>query len=83
MFIIYIFLFSYLFFISNFNQLKILLFIILLGCIGSDIGLCLWKNFQRPKLAKISPNKTISGAIGSNFMRINHFMFDVSNFRPV
>ena len=67
MFIIYIFLFSYLFFIfSNFNQLKILLFIILLGCIGSDIGGYVFgKIFKGPKLTKISPNKTISGAIGS------------------
>ena len=59
--------FSYLFFIfSNFNQLKILLFIILLGCIGSDIGGYVFgKIFKGPKLTKISPNKTISGAIGS------------------
>jgi phosphatidate cytidylyltransferase len=44
------------------------LFIIysLLVCISSDIGgLLFGKIFKGPKLTKISPNKTISGAIGS------------------
>jgi phosphatidate cytidylyltransferase len=44
------------------------LFIIysLLVCITSDIGgLLFGKIFKGPKLTKISPNKTISGAIGS------------------
>ena len=66
-FIIYIFTFCTLFFyFSNFYQLKILLFIILLGCIFSDIGGFIFgKLIQGPKLTKISPNKTISGSIGS------------------
>ena len=66
-FIIYIFTFCTLFFyFSNFYQLKTLLFIILLGCIFSDIGGFIFgKLIQGPKLTKISPNKTISGSIGS------------------
>ena len=66
-FIIYIFLFSCFFFIFvSFSQLKILLFIILLGCVTSDIGGFIFgKIFKGPKLTKISPSKTISGALGS------------------
>ena len=66
-FIIYIFIFCILFFyFSNFNELKILLFIILLGCVASDIGGFIFgKIIQGPKLTKISPNKTISGSLGS------------------
>ena len=66
-FIIYIFILSTLFFyFSNFYELKTLLFIILLGCIASDIGGFIFgKIIQGPKLTKISPNKTISGSLGS------------------
>ena len=54
------------FFFSNFLHLKIILFSLLLGCIASDIGgFVFGKFFKGPKLSKISPNKTISGAIGS------------------
>ena len=46
--------------------MKTLLFIILLGCIASDIGGFIFgKIIQGPKLTKISPNKTISGSLGS------------------
>ena len=46
--------------------LKILIFVILLTCVASDIGgFTFGKIFKGPKLSKISPNKTISGAIGS------------------
>jgi phosphatidate cytidylyltransferase len=39
---------------------------LLLGCVASDIGgFVFGKLFKGPKLTKISPNKTISGAIGS------------------
>ena len=39
---------------------------LLLTCIASDIGGFIFgKTFKGPKLTKISPNKTISGAIGS------------------
>ena len=42
------------------------MFIFLLGCIASDIGgFIIGKIFKGPKLTKISPNKTYSGAAGS------------------
>ncbi len=67
LFILYIFLFCSLYFIfSNFLQLKILLYITLFGCIASDLGGFIFgKLFKGPKLSKISPNKTFSGALGS------------------
>ena len=66
-FTIYVFLFSNLFFyFSIFFQIKIIIFVILLGCIASDIGGYVFgKVFKGAKLTKISPNKTISGSIGS------------------
>ena len=79
-FILYIFLFCVIFFIfSNFIQLKILIFIILFGCIFSDIGGFVFGNFFKgAKLTKISPKKTISGSIGSlifSYMIIQTFSF--------
>ena len=66
-FITYMFFFCFLFLVfSDLIHLKILILIILLGCISSDIGGYVIGNFLKgPKLTKISPNKTISGAIGS------------------
>ena len=66
-FIIYIFLFcTYFLVLSSFLHLKILIFMLLLTCIASDIGgFVFGKTFKGPKLTKISPKKTISGAIGS------------------
>ena len=66
-FINYIFLFSSLFFFfSNIIQLKIILFILLFGCIASDIGgYIVGKIIQGPKLTRLSPKKTKSGALGS------------------
>ena len=66
-FIIYIFIFCFMFFFfSNLHSLKSILFIFLMGCIASDIGGFIFgKLFKGPKLTKISPNKTFSGAIGS------------------
>ena len=66
-FIIYVFLFCFMFlFFSNYIQLKIILFTLLFGCIASDIGgFVFGKILKGPKLIKISPNKTISGAVGS------------------
>ena len=66
-FIIYIFIFcGGLLILSSFLQLKILIFLILITCIGSDIGGYIFgKFFKGPKLTKLSPNKTISGALGS------------------
>jgi phosphatidate cytidylyltransferase len=71
-FIIYITLFCFLFlFFSSSYQLKIFLFSILLCCIASDIGgFITGKLVKGPKLTKISPNKTISGAIGSIFFSL-------------
>ena len=68
-FIFYIFIFCFLFFFfSNFVQLKIILISLLLGCIASDMGGFIFgKIFKGPKLTKISPNKTFSGACGSIF----------------
>tara|TARA_E500000178_G_C16983031_1_gene736779 strand:+ start:112 stop:762 length:651 start_codon:yes stop_codon:yes gene_type:complete len=68
-FSLYVFIFCLLFFIFyNFIHLKILLFTILLGCIGSDLGGYFFgKFFKGPKLTKISPKKTFSGAVGSIF----------------
>ena len=51
---------------SSIYNLKILLFIILVTCIVSDIGgFVIGKMIKGPKLTKLSPNKTISGSIGS------------------
>ena len=61
------FLFCLLFFyFCQFFQLKIIIFSLLFGCIASDIGgFTFGKIFKGPKLTKISPNKTISGALGA------------------
>ena len=66
-FVIYVFSFcTYFLILSSFLHLKILIFIVLLTCVASDIGGFIFgKIFKGPKLTKISPNKTISGAIGS------------------
>ena len=66
-FILYLSLFLSIFFLGiNFFQLKIVLFLILLICVASDIGgIIIGKLFKGPKLTKISPNKTISGSLGS------------------
>ncbi len=66
-FITYLFIYCFLFYIlSNFIYLKIILFSLLLSCVASDIGgyIC-GKIFKGPKFSKISPNKTISGSVGS------------------
>ena len=67
LFILYIFIFFSLFlFLSSFIHLKILIFVILLICVASDVGgFVFGKIFKGAKLTKISPNKTISGALGS------------------
>ena len=66
-FIFYIFYFCTAFLtLSSSLDLKILLFVILLTCVASDIGGFIFgKIFKGPRLTKISPKKTISGAIGS------------------
>ena len=71
-FSIYVTVFCYLFLYFSYNaQLKLILFIILLGCVFSDIGgYTFGKIFGGPKLTKISPNKTVIGSIGSLFTSI-------------
>ena len=79
-FTIYIF-FILLIFIFGLNDIhfKIILFIILLICISSDIGGILFgKIFKGPKLTKISPNKTLSGSIGSFILSISMSSFLLS-----
>ncbi len=50
----------------NNYQTKIIIFILLVCCAASDMGgFVFGKIFRGPKLTKISPNKTISGAVGS------------------
>jgi len=66
-FVSYLFLFLLIFiFGTNDIHFKIILFIILLICISSDIGgIFFGKILKGPRLTKISPNKTISGSLGS------------------
>ena len=66
-FIIYIFLFCFYFlYFSNLIQFKILIFILLVGCIVSDVAAYFsGRLLKGPKLSKISPKKTVSGALGS------------------
>ena len=65
--ILYIFSFCYFFFIFlNFFQLKIILYCLLIGCVASDVGGFIFgKLLKGPKITKISPNKTYTGAAGS------------------
>ena len=54
------------FFFSNLTGLKIMLYILLFGCVASDIGgFVFGKLFKGPKLTRISPKKTYAGSIGS------------------
>ena len=78
--IIYISIFCLLFFyFTNFLQLKIILFSLLLTCVASDIGGFVFGNlFKGPKLTKISPKKTYSGAVGGYFLSIIFVFFFIS-----
>ena len=76
----YIFLFSSIvwLYLSEFYGLKNkhLFLFILSVCVASDIGgLLFGKIFKGKKLTKISPNKTISGAIGSFALSISVIFF--------
>ena len=82
---LYIFIFCYTFFLfSVLDGVKILLFILLIGCVASDIGgFAFGKLFKGPKLTKISPNKTYSGVFGSIFfslMLVTFLFFFFFNF---
>tara|TARA_Y100000768_G_C23791924_1_gene593005 strand:- start:40 stop:687 length:648 start_codon:yes stop_codon:yes gene_type:complete len=67
LFLIFLSLFcSFFYYFINFIHLKIILYILIFGCIASDTGGFIFgKLLKGPKLTKISPNKTYSGAIGS------------------
>ena len=75
MFVIYLSLFCLLFvYFYSIIQLKIIIFSLLFCCVASDIGGFIFgKLFKGPKLTKISPNKTLSGSIGSLFFSIISF----------
>tara|TARA_B100002019_G_C20952657_1_gene442365 strand:+ start:95 stop:622 length:528 start_codon:yes stop_codon:yes gene_type:complete len=64
---IYLALFSLLIFYSIIDQyMKLKIFYMFVVCIFSDIGgLIFGRTFKGRKLTKISPNKTVSGSIGS------------------
>ena len=76
-FIIYISIFCFMFFFfSNKYGLKIILYILLLGCIASDVGGFIFgKIFKGPKLTKISPNKTYTGSLGSIIFTLTVVIF--------
>ena len=79
-FTVYLIIFCiFIFYCSNILQLKIIIFLLLFGCIASDVGGFIFgKTFKGPKLTKISPNKTYSGAIGSflfTFLILSIFIF--------
>ena len=65
--LLYLIIFSFLIFFSvSQDNLKLIILFLFSICICSDIGgLLFGKYFKGKKLTKISPNKTISGSIGS------------------
>ena len=82
-FIIYISIFCFMFFFfSNIDGLKITLYILLLGCIASDVGGFIFgKIFKGPKLTKISPNKTYAGSLGSIIFTLTVVIFLFSSIQ--
>ena len=81
-FVIYVFMFCIItVFFSNILFLKIVYFSLFLSCITSDIGGYLFgKTFKGPKLTKISPNKTVSGSIGSLILSCLTFSISIYFF---
>ena len=77
LFLIYLVLFSYIVFLGVSNEsFKIIVLYLFIICILSDVGGLLFGNiFKGKKLTKISPNKTISGSIGSFY-----FIFIISSY---
>ena len=71
-FIFYVFIFCSIFTLISYNlELKFILFVLLLGCIASDIGGFIFgKLIKGPKLTSISPNKTYAGCLGSIFFTL-------------
>ena len=88
-FVSYVFTFVAIFLFSSNNIIiKYLLFILLLGCIASDLGGYIFgKIFKGPKLTKISPNKTYTGALGSIILTLItisflfYFLVNLLNFK--
>ena len=86
--LIYIFYFLWFAIISfQSNHTKIILLYSTLICITSDIGgYCFGKTFKGKKLTKISPNKTISGAIGAivcSLLLLIVFNFTIENINLI
>ena len=86
--LIYIFYFLWLTIISfQSNHTKIILLYSTLICITSDIGgYCFGKTFKGKKLTNISPNKTISGAIGAivcSLLLLIVFNFTIENINLI
>ena len=81
-FVIYVFMFCIItVYFSNILYLKIIFFSLLLSCITSDIGGYVFgKSFKGPKLTKISPNKTVSGSIGSLILSCLTFSISIYFF---
>ena len=81
-FVIYVFMFCIItVYFSNILSLKIIFFSLLLSCITSDIGGYVFgKTFKGPKLTKISPNKTVSGSIGSLILSCLTFSISIYFF---
>ena len=88
LFVIYVFLFLGLFlYFSLFLNLRIIIFTVLLTCVASDLGGYIFgKIFRGPKLTQISPNKTLSGSIGSLLLSIifisTVFYYLTKSFNP-
>ena len=90
-FIFYVFAYCvFFFFFSNIEIFKLILFILLFGCIASDIGgFVFGKIFKGPKLTPISPNKTFTGSAGSLILCtivvsfLSFFFINTLNFKIV
>ena len=82
LFIFFVFAFCSVFLIfSHFIQLKIIIFSLLICCVGSDIGGFIFgKILKGPRLTKISPKKTISGSIGSLIFSCLFFSLSIFYF---
>lgn len=90
-FIFYVFVYClFFFFFSNIEIFKLILFILLFGCIASDVGgFVFGKIFKGPKLTPISPNKTFTGSAGSLILCtivvsfLSFFFINTLNFKIV
>ena len=90
-FIFYVFVYClFFFFFSNIEIFKLILFILLFGCIASDVGgFVFGKIFKGPKLTPISPNKTFTGSAGSLILStivvsfLSFFFINTLNFKIV